>query len=725
MSSIAAPMACPACSAAPLADPAPAPRAVGGQQITLSLPEIHCAACISGVERVLLAHPGIRRARVNLTLKRAMIEADPGVTAQDLVAHLTAKGFKAFELDADSLGGANDATGRDLLMRLGVAGFAMMNVMLLSVAVWSGATDATRDLFHWISATIAIPTILFSAQPFFRNAMSALRAARLNMDVPISLAILLAAGMSVYETAHSGAHAYFDAALSLTFFLLAGRYLDYRTRSVARSAARELAALEVPRALRIVECADVMTPVAKLAVGDLVRVLPGARVPVDGVIEAGASEMDRALLTGESLPVAALTGDAVHAGEINLTGMLQVRVTAAGEDSSLHRLTELVAMAESSRNRYTSLADKAAAIYAPVVHILSFVAFAVWWWISGDVRLSLNIAVAVLIITCPCALGLAVPAVTTAASGRLFGKGMLIKNATALERLAEVDAVVFDKTGTLTQGTPVIRDLSGFARDDLRVAAAMAQGSAHPLAIALGAEVRRLGIEPVALDQIVEVPGQGIEAQYQGKPVRLGRAGWVGAKAVEDTATYLRIGANEPLVFRAGDQLRDGAAEAVGAFKAQGKRVVLLSGDSIGAVAKTADRLGIEEFRAEILPAEKAAFVQDLSGQGCKVLMIGDGLNDTGALAAAHASISPASALEAARAVSDIVLLGNSLAPLGEAVGTAQSATRRIRENFGIAAAYNAVAIPVALLGFATPLAAALAMSLSSISVSLNALRLR
>ncbi|RMD95655.1 MAG: heavy metal translocating P-type ATPase, partial [Alphaproteobacteria bacterium] len=298
--------ACPACASAPAAEALAtqgAAAAAGdgagtGEEIFLSLPEIHCAACITGVEKILRQTPGVRSARVNLTLRRATVHADPGVQAAELAARLTARGYRAHELDAALIsGGGSDRAGRELLMRLGVAGFAMMNVMLLSVAVWSGAGGATRDLFHWISAAIALPAVAFSAQPFFRNALGALSARRLNMDVPISLAILLAAGLSLYETSQHGAHAWFDAALSLTFFLLAGRYLDHRTRSVARSAAQELAALEVPRALRIeADGSERLTPVAELNFGDLVRVPPGARVPVDGVIEDGESELDRSAL---------------------------------------------------------------------------------------------------------------------------------------------------------------------------------------------------------------------------------------------------------------------------------------------------------------------------------------------------------------------------------------------------------------------------------------------
>ncbi|UWQ54498.1 heavy metal translocating P-type ATPase [Leisingera caerulea] len=715
--------ACPACVAAPhdSADQAPTEA-----RLALSLPGIHCQACISAVERELNAHPGIHSARVNLTLKRALIEADPDVRAADLIPVLERIGYEAHELDLAALAATqNDKAGRDLLMRLAVAGFASMNVMLLSVSVWSGASDATRDMFHWISAAITFPAIIFSAQPFFANAWSALRVRRLNMDVPIVLALVLALVTSLWETFLSGEHAYFDAALTLTFFLLAGRYLDYRTRAVARSAAEELAALEVPRAIRLLDGDEYEVPVADLAIGDLILVRPGGRMPVDGEIVAGQSELDRSLLTGETLPVFAAPGLAVSAGEVNLTGPLTIRATAVGEDTSLHRMTDLVAIAESGRSRYTSLADSAAKLYAPGVHILSALAFAGWYLYTFDIRTALNIAAAVLIITCPCALGLAVPAVTTAASGRLFKKGMLIKHATALERLAEVDTVVFDKTGTLTAGTPEVTNLGEHARADLEIALALAEGSSHPLSVALSRAAREAGVKPASVQNITEVPGYGAEGLYRGARVRLGRAAWVGAKQGSQTAAWLDSGAGEAKPFLFTDALRPGAAEAVQALKEAGKDVLLISGDTTGAVEDLAGRLGIAKWVAEALPADKSARVQMLADEGKKVLMVGDGLNDTAALAAAHVSLSPASALDAARVASDIVLLGQDLSPIAEACGVAQKATRRIRENFRIATLYNVIAVPLAVAGLATPLIAALAMSTSSITVSLNALRLR
>jgi Cu2+-exporting ATPase len=696
-------------------------------KIALSLPGIHCQACIGTVERALAEVSGVKAARVNLTLKRAMVDTDdPSVTAQRLVEVLERAGYEAHELDAGALKATQtDRAGRDLLMRLAVSGFASMNVMLLSVSVWSGASDATRDMFHWISAAITFPAIAFSAKPFFLNAWSALSVRRLNMDVPIVLAIVLALITSLWETALSGHHAYFDAALALTFFLLAGRYLDHRTRAIARSAAEELAALEVPRALLVTEAGDREVPVAELTVGDYIRVRPGGRVPVDGEIAEGRSELDRSLLTGETLPVFAAPGQAVSAGEVNLTGPLIMRATAVGQDTSLHRMAELVAIAESGRSRYTSLADSAAKLYAPGVHILSALAFLGWLLWSGDMRVALNIAAAVLIITCPCALGLAVPAVTTAASGRLFSKGLLIKHATALERLAEVDTVVFDKTGTLTEGTPKLTNPESYDRTQLSVAAALGQGSSHPLSVALIKAAEALGIEPAEVRDIQEIPGYGTQGTWDGRAVRLGRASWVGAPQAQQTAAWLSISGEEPYGFSFTDALRPGVEDVVAKLHDQGMDVILLSGDTTNAVERLAGELGIKNWVAEALPEDKANRVAGLARDGRKVLMVGDGLNDTAALAAAHVSISPATALDAARVASDIVLLGRDVTPIAEALQTARKATRRIRENFQIATAYNVIAVPLAIAGFATPLIAALAMSTSSITVSLNALRLR
>lgn len=719
--------ACPACSVLPATEMLAQQRLrMAAAGVVLSVPSATDAQSISDIENALLALPGVTAARVNLTLKRVGLTAAPEVTPAIMIAALAAAGYPALELDATLLTTTeSERAGRDLLMRLGVAGFAMMNVMLLSVAIWSGAEDATRDLFHWISALIALPTLVFAGRPFFASALAAIRAGRMGMDIPISLALILSAGMSLFETIEGGAHTYFDAAVSLCFFLLVGRYLDYRSRATARSAAEELAALEVPRALRVEDGVETLVPVAEIRAGDLVLVRPGGRMPVDGVIVSGMSEIDRSLLTGETQPVRAGGGMAVSAGEVNLTGLLTLRVTAAGRESSLHRMADLVAVAESTKNRYASLAERMSRRYVPVVHLLALSAFLGWLIHTHDLRLAVNIAAAVLVITCPCALALAVPAVVTAASGRLFRKGLLIKDGTALERLAEVDTVVFDKTGTLTLGDLAPVGLDGLGADEQAVAAALAGVSSHPLSRALAQASADRGITPAEISGSAERAGYGVEGHWQGQPVRLGRADWVGAEAGGDTATWLRIGNRPARAIRFTESLRPGAAEAVAAFRGQGLAVMLLSGDAAGPVAALAETLGIADWHAGVLPAEKAAVVSDLARAGRRVLMVGDGLNDTVALASAHVSVSPASALDAARVASDIVLLGQDLAPLAGARLTAVRARRRIKENFALSLAYNALAVPVALLGLATPLIAALAMSASSLTVTLNAMRLR
>lgn len=717
--------ACPGCDATALATSRAAGNAQkGDREVALSLPTIHCAACISNVERGLLALDGVSSVRVNLTRKRAIIHAAPEIDDETLTDALAALGYDAQSLDFATLTADQaDQTARDLLMRLGVSGFAMMNVMLLSVAVWSGASDATRDLFHWISAAIALPTIVFAAKPLYTNAWRALRVMKLNMDVPISLAIILAAGMSLFETAYSGKHAYFDAALSLTFFLLAGRYLDQRTRTIARSAATELAALETPTALRLDNGVPHTVTLADLAIGDLVLVRPGARMPVDGEIARGESELDRAFLTGESDPVKTGPGDVVRAGEINLTGPLDVRVTAVGKDTFLHSLADLVSVAEEAKSRYNSLADRAAAIYSPVVHLLAFAAFLLWMYMSGgDVRYAMNIAVATLIITCPCALGLAVPAVSMVASGALFRNGLLIKHATALERLAEVDTVVFDKTGTLTIGKPMLLNADDIAPLDLALAAALATASAHPRSAAIAHAASERELPVVTITHIIETPGHGVAGLWDGKRVALGRADWIG---VAGDGTILAVEGGSPVSFIYQDTLRTGVDELLGHLKNRDLPVMLLSGDSRNNVAQFSQTVGISDWHAGVLPHEKVQLLEALKDQGKHVLMVGDGLNDTAALASAHVSIAPASALDATRVAADIVLVSSDVTRIEDGLRIARSGRRRILENFAIAAIYNAIAVPIAFFGFATPLAAAIAMSSSSIIVSLNALRTR
>src|SRR5690625_4845067 len=693
-------------------------------EVELLVPNIRCGGCISGIERRLNALDGVLSARVNLTAKRARATIDPGRTsAEALIDALTSAGWEARRFEPSVHGeAAADRTGRDLLMRIAVAGFASMNIMLLSVSVWSGAEPATRDILHWISGLIAIPAAGYAAVPFFRSAAQALKHGRLGMDVPISLAIILALASSIITTAQSGEHAYFDAAVMLTFFLLIGRYLEHRTRAGARTAAAELMALSARSAMRIAEDGSrEEVPIDEIRPGDLIAVAAGERLPADGVITGGNSDLDRALVSRQSTRDVVGPGTVADAGMLNMTGPLRLNVTATGDATLLAEIARLVDAAERGRGRYDRLAVRAARVYSPGDHIIAGLAFLGWMYATGNWFIGLEIATAVLIITCPCALGLAVPTVHTVATGRLFRRGIYLKDGAELERLAEIDMIAFDKTGTLTDGKPRLVEGPSDARA-WAVAAALAGASRHPLSRAIAEEAAARGVVPSTITKVREVPGFGVEGECVGRPVRLGRPEWVGA----DAGYAVAIDAGGALEgFRFAETLRPDAAETCHALRAMGLDLAILSGDSAEAVAAVAAETGIAETHARLEPGDKLAWLEARRKEGCRVLMVGDGLNDGPALAAAHASMSPAEAADVAQAAAGLVFTGASLGAVKEAISLARTARLRTFQSFGIAAVYNAIAMPLAVAGFVTPLIAALAMSGSSVAVVLNALRLR
>lgn len=703
--------ACAACAVTPAA----VELATAGTGAQFSVPAIRCAACIGTIERHLDLVPGVRHARVNATKKRVTVQSD--LSEDAIVNELRTIGYDAYPLEEDALSDVSDPIGRALILRMGVAGFAMMNVMLLSVAVWSGATDSTRDLFHLISAVIALPAVIFSARPFLDHAFRALKGGRLNMDVPISLAIVLATGMSLYESLNGGEHAYFDAALSLTFFLLIGRYLEHRTKSAARSAASELGALEVYRAERKVGSLVETVDVSDLSIGDTILVPAGMRVPVDGQLKTKHALTDRSFLTGESEPAQYQVGDDLFAGEINLGAPFELTATAIGDDTRLRRIAGLVETAENARNSYTSLADKAAQVYAPVVHILAAATFLGWVMIDGDYRNALNIAIAVLIITCPCALGLAVPAVSTAAISRLYSMGFLIKSGTALERLAEVKSMIFDKTGTLTR-PEFSFDLGLLDVEHRSVAKGLAQHSSHPLSKALA---QHLHDDAAAeIDCVTEHPGLGVEGVWHGQRVALGRASWFGLQ--DQNLTLLMHEALFPSPNQ--ETVVPGAEGLSRDLKRQEVTSEIVSGDVMAKTARLAHRIGMESWQSNFSPEEKARYVETRAAEG-PICMVGDGINDTAALASASVSIAPGTALDASRNAADIVMIGETLGNLPKVVSVSRKAVKLSKQNFGIAILYNLIAVPIAMAGFATPLIAAIAMSASSITVLINAMRVR
>jgi P-type Cu2+ transporter len=650
-----------------------------------------------------------------------------------LAEAVTRLGYPVAPFDPGILDEKTKAADRQLLRCLGVAGFAAGNVMLLSVAVWAGnAADmdsATRDLFHWLSALIALPAVAYAGRPFFRSAWKALRSRAMNMDVPISLGILLASGMSLVETMNGATHAYFDAAVTLLFFLLCGRYLDRQARARARSAAEHLLALTAVAATLIEpDGRRRSVPVRELRPGMRVAAAAGDRIPGDGLVTLGSSELDNSLLTGETMPVAVGPGDQVYAGALNRSAPLEIRVTAAGEDSFLAGIARLMSAAEQGRARYVRLADRVARFYAPLVHLLAGATFLGWLLFSQvGLRGSLMTAVAVLIITCPCALALAVPVVQVVATGLLLRRGVLVKTPDALEKLAAVDTIVFDKTGTLTEGRPRLVNLGEISSNALRRAGALARTSRHPLAEALAAAA---GEGPPEAADVSETPGAGLSGIVEGRPIRLGSRPFCGLAeeaSAEDGAMeiWLSIAGEAPQRFVFADRPRADAVAVVADLKRQGYRLALLSGDRPSVVARIAGELGIEDWQARCLPADKVAALEARAKAGAKVLMVGDGLNDAPALAAGFVSMSPASAAAVSQTAADLLFQGRLLGPVPFALRTARLAGKLVRQNFALAVLYNLGAVPIAMAGFATPLIAAVAMSSSSLLVTANAFRLR
>jgi Cu2+-exporting ATPase len=696
------------------------------RQSDLSVPAIHCGGCIQKIEQALGALPGVERARVNLSTRRVSI-CWRGETPPPLIATLKAVGYDAHLHDFGAE--QKDPVLRELIIALAVAGFASSNIMMLSIGVWSGADLATRSAFYWLSAAIALPTLAYSGRVFFRSAWAALKHGRTNMDVPISIGVLLAFGVSLHETLHHGAHAYFDAATSLLFFLLIGRTLDHVMRERARTAVKGLARLAARGALVLQpDATHRYLPVNEIEPGMTILLAPGERVPVDARVTKGESEIDCSLVSGESLPRPVAEGSALQAGTLNLTGPLTATVTAAAKDSFLAEMTRMMEAAEASRSVYRRIADRAARLYAPVIHLTALLTFIGWMVAAGDLHRAVTIAIAVLIITCPCALGLAVPMVQVVAARRLFEHGIMVKDGGALERLAEIDQVILDKTGTLTKGTPSLVDADGIDRNTLAIAAALAIHSRHPYSLALASAGRLLKTPPVELVDVREHAGSGLEGRIADRLYRLGRAAWAlhghATPALEHEPDAVLSESGRLIgAFRFQDELRNGARDAVAALASQHLPCEILSGDREEAVRDLALALNVPHI-ARVSPRDKVAHIASIAASGRKVLMVGDGLNDAPALIAAHVSMAPASAADVGRNAADFVFLRESLTAIPQAVAVARQAGRLVRQNLILAVGYNAVAVPVAIAGQVTPLLAAIAMSLSSIIVVGNALRL-
>ena len=730
------------------------PEAGGACGLDLAVEGVHCGACIARIESAMKKLPGVTEARLNFTNRRLHVAwADGALEPAQIIGTLEDIGYRGHPFVPLRAEEEEAAEARRLTRYLAVAGFAAMNIMLLSVSVWSGTdmTPETRDFFHWASALIALPAAAYAGQPFFKSAWRALKARGLNMDVPITVGVTLALTMSLVETANHAESAYFDSAIMLLFFLLVGRTLEHAMRRKTRAVAGNLAALKADPAHRFAGDELVSVPVSALSAGDRLLVKPGERVPADGIVIAGASELDESVITGETAHRVVAAGAQVYAGSMNYSGALTVRVTAAGAGSLIDEIERLLDKAASAKSRSLRLADRASRISAPVVHLTAALTAAGWLIAGASVHDAIVTAIAVLIITCPCALALAIPAVQVVASGALFRAGVILNAGDAVERLAEADTVIFDKTGTLTLPEP--RVVNAVDPDLLQMAARLALSSRHPLAVALAREAA----SRKPFEGAVEQPGQGVRATIAGVEACLGSdefsrgarqtpfvpahartqgqergaecmSYWVpayaGTNGVEGGASfiYFSYGSRKARIEIA-QKLRPDAAEVMEALRARGLDLRILSGDRAEAVAPVAEALGIAQWQGGLKPADKIALIEGLKRQGRRVLMVGDGLNDAPSLAAAHVSLSPISAADLTQAQADAVFLGERLGPVRDALVTAGRARRLMKQNLWFAALYNAVAVPVAIAGLVTPLIAALAMSASSITVTLNALR--
>ena len=695
------------------------------KQLSLSVRGAKCGGCLSKIETALNDLPGVTTARMNLSTGATDVRWTGPLEANRVASTIRDLGYGVSARASANEEDIHKKEERRLLIAMGVAGFAAANIMLLSVSVWGGhgeMGEATRKTLHAVSGAIALPAVIFSGRHFFGSAWSVLRKGRANMDVPISLAIILAFSVSVWATITGAEHAYFDACVMLLFFLLIGRFLDARLRRRAYSAALDVAALQNRSVNRLSESGEVSAiKAADVVPGDRLVLAAGERAVVDMSIIEGQSDVDESLVTGESLPRTAGPGTRLFAGTVNLGAPLTGQALSGADDSLLSDIARMMEAGEQRRSGYRRLADRAVSLYVPFVHTTAALAFLGWMLAGAGFERAIMIAVTTLIITCPCALALAAPVAQVVASGRLFRKGIFLKSGDAIERLSEIDHIVFDKTGTLTLGEPELANRDAIPVETLVRAASMARASRHPLSRAL---VAAAGPGRLA-DGVKEYPGLGLEAVLDGETCRLGSADWVEAADSEASGPVLWFsqGSAVPVRFEFHDVAQDGTRSAVQALEKSGYGLEILSGDREEAVAGLAAEAGITHWQAAASPKTKVERLEALRAQGHRVLMIGDGLNDAGALSLAHAALAPGGAMDISQSASDAVYSGGpQVVPF--ILGTARRAQRITRQNFALAALYNIVAVPVAIAGHVTPLIAAIAMSASSLIVTLNALRI-
>lgn len=705
------------------------PLGNGQVQANLILQGITCAACSWLIEKHLQAIAGVVSVRINVTSFRAQIIFDQTqVRLSDLMQQLAAIGYTPLPATDEEHIKLETRENRLALIRLGVAGFGMMQAGMVAVGLYTGATDQWQVLLRWLSLLLTTPVVFFSAQPFFRAAWRSLRARQLVMDVPVSLAVIIGYGASLWATVTEQGDVYFESIAMFVFLLLVGRYLEMRSRARSRVGRSNVAQLVPAIATRWQDDTWQSVPVRQLQPGDCIRIDAGQNVCADGVVISGRSSVSEAFITGESQPVAKQVGDTVIAGSENVDSPLEVEVEAVGSGTRLSAVVRLIEQAEADKPKRLAMADKVARYFVACVLLVCAGVFALWWWL--DASRALWVALSVLVVTCPCALALAMPTALTTATETLRKLGVLITRGHVLESLPAVNRVLFDKTGTLTTGDLSVANVhivrEGTQESELlALAAALEEGSRHPIARAFAPWRNQCRAQ-----DLQQTLGAGVAGSVAGVSYRLGRAEFVGleASAIPASAAgqQLFLSDDKGLVawFLLDDPIRPDAAEVIASLRLRGIEVELLSGDAEANVARVAAELGIAIYRAGATPEDKLSHLADCQHRGDRIAMVGDGINDVPVLAKADVSFAMARASELAATHADVLLLADSLTPIDEAFVKAEQTRRVIRQNLSLSVMYNILALPLAACGLVAPWAAAIGMTTSSLVVVFNALRL-
>ncbi|MBP8023827.1 MAG: heavy metal translocating P-type ATPase, partial [Chromatiaceae bacterium] len=721
------------------------------REINLLVEGIHCAACVWLIENSLKAMPGVAEARVNLTGRRLRLKWDNSrLKLSQALKRLGEIGYAAVPFDPEVAEGSLQRANRRLLYCLAVAAFGMMNLMWISIALYSGADQGEfRGLFHWIGFAIATPVLIFSGWPFYRGAWLGVRAGSLTMDLPIAIGVSMTYGYSLYVTI-SGSRigdVYWDTVVNFLFVILVGRFLESISKRQAVASTQRLLDLQ-PKVATVLRGGDeVLLPIRAVRVSETILVRPGEKVPVDGIVLEGISQLDESMLTGEAAPVSKKRGDRVAAGTLNGSGALRVQVEGLLRDTALGRIIALVEEAQASKAPIQCTADRIVPWFVAVTLTLGLMTFL--FWVSTDFEVALMAATAVLIITCPCAFGMATPMAIAVASGLGARHGILVKTGAVLESLSTIDHFVFDKTGTLTEGRPAVTAIasgggiwrggevldphSDLARH-LASLAALERFSEHPVALAVLNLCRDQAVEfrHLAVADTMSRPGHGILGRVGGQSVIAGTADWLIAQGVDPwagplavadqefqtsgaTLIYVALDGQAVLVLAVQDRLRFNAAGVVAGLKAQGIHVTLLTGDRRATAERIATALGGVEVIAEVLPEAKDRVIADLQHHGQRVAMVGDGVNDAPALVRADVGIAMGSGTDVSIASADIVLMQADLARVPQAAALSRRTLKTIRQNIGISIAYNLIMVPLAMAALVTPLVAAVSMPLSSL----------